>query len=58
MDATHQFREAIRATGLTPPEAIEADGELHRFASNGIRSDLAGWYVLHADGVAARAPHP
>lgn len=55
MDATHQFREAIRAAGLAPPEAIEADGELHRFASNGKRSDLAGWYVLHADGVPAGA---
>ena len=55
MDATHQFRDAIRAAGLTPPEVIEADGELHRFASNGKRNDLAGWYVLHADGVPAGA---
>ena len=55
MDATHEFREAIRAAGLTPPEEIQADGELHRFPSNGKRSDLAGWYVLHGDGVPAGA---
>lgn len=53
MDAIPQFRGAIQAAGLTPPEIIEADGRLHRFASNGRRGDLAGWYVLHADGVPA-----
>lgn len=47
------FRNAILAAGLTPPEVIEADGKLHRFASNGKRSDDAGWYVLHADGIPA-----
>ena len=50
-----QFRSAIEAAGLTPPDSIEADGELHRFASNGRRGDLAGWYVFHADGVPAGA---
>ncbi len=30
-----QFRAAIQNTGLTPPEVIEPDGKLHRFASNG-----------------------
>jgi putative DNA primase/helicase len=34
---------------------MEADGELHRFSSNGKRSDQAGWYVLHADGIPAGA---
>jgi putative DNA primase/helicase len=40
---------------LLAPEIIEPDGKLHRFASNGKRSDDAGWYVLHADGIPAGA---
>lgn len=47
------FREAIRAAGLTPPDVIEADGKLRRFASNGKRGDDAGYYVLHLDGTPA-----
>ncbi len=54
-DALTQFRDAIQAAGLEPPEMIEADGRLHRFASNGKASDDAGWYVFHADGVPAGA---
>lgn len=50
-----EFREAIRSAGLTPPDEIEADGELHRFSSNGKRGDTAGWYVLHVDGIPAGA---
>lgn len=52
-NATSQFRDAIRAAGLTPPDVIEADGKLHRFASNGKRNDDAGWYVFHGDGIPA-----
>jgi putative DNA primase/helicase len=51
--ALSQFRDAIRSAGLTPPEVIEADGKLRRFASNGKRSDDAGWYLLHGDGIPA-----
>ena len=47
------FSDAIRAAGLTPPDVIDADSELHRFSSNGVRGDEAGWYVLHLDGVPA-----
>lgn len=47
------FADAIRAAGLTPPEQIEADGEIHRFGTNGKRNDDAGWYSLHLDGVPA-----
>lgn len=47
------FADAIRAAGLTPPEQIEADGEIHRFSSSGKRGGEAGWYVLHLDGVPA-----
>lgn len=43
------FRQAIELANLTPPEAIVADGQVHRFASNGERGDDAGWYVLHVD---------
>ncbi|MDA8129639.1 MAG: toprim domain-containing protein [Betaproteobacteria bacterium] len=48
-----QFRDAIQAAGLTPPDVIEADGKLRRFASNGKRGDDAGWYLLFGDGVPA-----
>ena len=50
IDASSQFSDAIRAAGLTPPPAIKADGDLHRFPSNGKRGDDAGWYILHIDG--------
>src|SRR6202521_3804470 len=49
------FRNAIRAAGIEPPEKIIADGTFQRFASNGKRSDDAGWYKLHLDGIAAGA---
>ncbi|MDO9451183.1 MAG: DUF3987 domain-containing protein [Rugosibacter sp.] len=48
-----QFHDAIRAAGLIPPDTIEANGKLHRFASNGKRGDDSGWYALHADGIPA-----
>ena len=51
MNPLEQFRGAIRSAGLNPPDMIEPDGNLHRFASNGKRSDNAGWYVFHDDGV-------
>jgi putative DNA primase/helicase len=54
-EAIEQFRAAIHRAGLLAPEVIEPDGKLHRFASNGKRSDDAGWYVLHADGIPAGA---
>lgn len=52
-DAIYQFRDAIRAAGLIPPDVIEADGKLRRFSSNGKRKDDAGWYLLHGDGIPA-----
>lgn len=54
-DAIEQFRTAIHNAGLHPPEVIEPDGKLHRFASNDRRSDDAGWYVFHHDGIPAGA---
>ena len=50
-----QFQDAIRAAGMTAPDTIKADGELHRFAPNGTRGDTAGWYVYHDDGIPAGA---
>lgn len=50
---TEVFGQAIAGAGLVPPNTIHADGQLHRFSATGKRSDSAGWYVLHADGLAA-----
>ncbi len=55
MRAAEAFRQAIEQAGLTVPEAIVADGKLHRFASNGDRDDDAGWYLFFPDGVPAGA---
>lgn len=51
--ALDQFRAAIKAAGMEPPDTLHADGHLHRFSPTGKRSDRAAWYVLHTDGVAA-----
>lgn len=48
-----QFSQAMEAAGILPPDTIHADGQLHRFSTTGKRSDSAGWYVLHADGLPA-----
>jgi phage/plasmid primase-like uncharacterized protein len=48
-----EFQAAIVAAGLIPPYEIIADGEIHRFSTNGKVDDDAGWYVLHVDGMAA-----
>jgi len=47
------FQGAITAAGLTPPDTIIADGKIHRFSTNGKRSDNAGWYILHLDNIPA-----
>ena len=49
MDGIEEFKGAMRAHGLNPPEIIEP-GKLHRFATNGKRHDDAGWCKLFADG--------
>lgn len=48
-----RFRDAIASAGLPAPAHIEADGQLHRFTTNGKASDKAGYYCLHLDGLAA-----
>lgn len=52
-DAVDSFRAAILAAGLAAPDVIEADGALHRFASDGRRGDDSGYYLLHLDGLPA-----
>ena len=49
------FRDAMAGAGLTPPDVIHADGQIHRFSTNGKRSDAAGWYCLHGDNLPAGA---
>ncbi len=50
-----QFQDAMRASGITPPDSIIADGKLHRFSTNGKSRDTAGWYVLHEGLIPAGA---
>ena len=50
-DAINGFRDAMRAAGETPPDVIEADGQLHRFHQEGDKSGSRnGYYVLYLDG--------
>lgn len=49
------FAARMAERGLTPPETIVGDGRIHRFSTNGKRSDTAGGYVLHLDRVSAGA---
>lgn len=55
MQTNEQFRAAIAESGLTPPSDIVADGEIHRYSSNGKPGDNAGWYWLVDDPVSAGA---
>ena len=47
------FGEAMRAAGIEPPPDLVADGALHRFPTSEKRGDLAGFYILHGDGIPA-----
>lgn len=50
-DAISQFRDAIHAAGLEPPDVIEP-GKLHRFPGVGKRNgNTAGWCKLFDDGL-------
>lgn len=50
-DALSNFRDAIRAAGLEPPDVIEP-GTLYRFPGSGKRpSNRAGWCLLLDDGL-------
>lgn len=49
MSVVDQFRAAMRAAGIQPPEDIKGDGERYRFSTNGKKGDDSGWYRLHDD---------
>ncbi len=51
-DVISEFREAMISEGITPPEAILADGILHRFKINGKKN---GWYVFYNENIPAGA---
>ena len=53
MNPADAFTQAMADAGMVPPATVHADGALHRFSPTGKRGDLAGWYVLHADGLPA-----
>lgn len=46
---------AMSELGITPPEHIIMDGGLHRFSTNGKKSDKTGWYVAYDGQVPAGA---
>src|SRR5690554_2681901 len=48
-----QFKEAIAASGMLPPEVIQFDGKIHRFSPTGKKKDDAGWYVAYSDKICA-----
>ena len=54
-DAIEQFRSAIYAAGIEPPDHLVGDGKIHRFRTNGRADDDSGWYTLHVDGLPAGA---
>lgn len=47
-----QFKEAMRRSGIEPPETILMDGKLHRFPTKNGKDD-AGYYVLYGDHIPA-----
>ncbi len=54
-DIVEQFKDAMRAHGIHPPDKIVMDGELHRFnpANGKTTGKLNAWFVLYGDGVPA-----
>ena len=51
IDSLSDFRDAIRAAGLEPPDVIEP-GMMYRFPGVGKRNgNTAGWCKLFEDGL-------
>lgn len=52
-----QFRNEMLSHGLTPPDHINMDGQIHRFSSGtkgkGGHGDKTGWYILYGGQVPA-----
>ncbi|MEI6873551.1 MAG: AAA family ATPase [Spirochaetota bacterium] len=53
-DLPGQVRCAMLNAGITPPDSLTFDGEIHRFATKD-GTDDAGWYILHEDAISAGA---
>ena len=51
--AIDQFRNALQARGIAPPDEIRADGLLHRCDANSKRGKGDAAYLLHLDGCPA-----
>lgn len=50
-DHTEAFKSYMEATGITPPEHITSDGNIHRFTMpDEKRNRKSGWYVYYASG--------
>ena len=49
---TSNFQQAVIEAGITPPQTVEIDGNIHRFQTNEKPGDTAGWYVLNDQGIA------
>ena len=49
---TSNFQQAVIEAGITPPQRVEIDGNIHRFPTNEKPEDTAGWYVLNDQGIA------
>ena len=52
-----QFKAAMEGSGLTPPNQIILDGEIHRFKADATKKgfDRSGWYVGFSDGIPSGA---
>jgi len=53
-DILSDFQKAMEEAGITPPNSLLADGELHRFYVEGDKHGSSnGWYILHQGKVPA-----
>jgi phage/plasmid primase-like uncharacterized protein len=52
-----QLQDAMRGSGLEPPDVVHLDGKIHRFKSGTKGTpgagDKSGWYVAFSDGIPA-----
>jgi putative DNA primase/helicase len=55
MEMVAEFRRAMEQAGIPAPDQVVADGRIYRFPTNGNRTDMSGWYLLHDDGLPAGA---
>ncbi len=53
IDPIQQFREALSARGIIPPDELIADGRIHRCDVEGKNGKNDASYLLHQDGVPA-----